>query len=240
MAVLDALAGELNLTQWQGTQSPRDQGLDLWHRTVVERSAQCRVGHELYVDLSLDVEMIRGNFRKSYRPLIHKGQKLWKTCTYVKEVPSDTFSEFRELHRKVAGRVTRPIETWNIQEQAIRSGEAFLVTLRNSDDEMVGGGLFHVSKDEGAYAIGAYDRNLFDLPLGHVVQMAAIEQMKQLGLRWYFLGNRSYPGDIRPPTDKELSISHFKEGFATHLFAQFQTLVPVDLALAPEPAARDD
>ena len=221
---VDLLRSELNLSQWRGIQSPRDQGLDYWHSALMERSAVCRLGHELYVDLSLDTDRIKSNFRKSYRPLVNKGMKLWDNEIHHGDIPEDVFAEFRELHYAVAGRVTRAIETWNLQKQAIRSREAFLVSLRDQSGRMVGAGLFHVSRDEGVYAVGAYDRNLFDLPLGHVVQMRAIEHMKSLGLRWYLLGYRHYPGDEYSPTDKELSISHFKEGFATHVFPQLLTV----------------
>ena len=86
---------------------------------------------------------------------------------------------------------------------------------------MVGGGLFHVTRDECEYAVGAYDRSLFDKPLGHVVQYHAIEEMKRRNIRWYKLGPRFYPADVPHPTQKELSIADFKQGFASHIFARF-------------------
>ncbi len=231
LTALELICHELGIGAWSGVESPRDCGLDEWHYSVMERGAECRVGHELYIDLSWDIERIKGNFRKSYRPLVGKGRKLWKSSVFHGEVPGEVFTEFRELHRQVAGRVTRPIETWNLQEQAIRQREAFLICLRDSNGAMVGASLFHVSKDEGVYAVGAYDRNLFDQPLGHVVQMEAIEHMKKLGLRWYLLGNRPYPGDEKSPTEKELNIGHFKEGFATNLFLQIRTSCPTHVNL---------
>ena len=38
--------------------------------------------------------------------------------------------------------------------------------------------------------------------------------------QWYEIGRRCYPIDRIKPTEKELSISHFKEGFATHKFVK--------------------
>lgn len=83
---------------------------------------------------------------------------------------------------------------------------------------MVGGGFFQVTRDEGVYAVAAYDRALFDKPLGHAVQYRAVEEMKNRGIRWYKIGARPYPGDQPPPSAKELRIAEFKQGFASHIF----------------------
>ena len=82
---------------------------------------------------------------------------------------------------------------------------------------MVGAGLFNFTRDEGLYAIGAYDREQFDKPLGHVVQYYAIEELKKRDVRWYKLGARPYPTHFPVPSAKEISIGEFKQGFASHL-----------------------
>ena len=56
--------------------------------------------------------------------------------------------------------------------------------------------------------------------LGHVVQYKAIEEMKVRGLRCYKIGLRCYPQDDGV-TEKDITISEFKQGFSTHLFPQF-------------------
>lgn len=225
--VLESLNKMTNPKKWKGMDSVWINGVDQWHRKIMEKGATIqRVSHDLYVDLSLSLDQIRSNLRKSYRPLLSMGDKLWQTSV-LEKVDHDTFNEFRQLHYQVAGRATRSIETWDLQEKAVNSGEAFLVILRDESGVLVGGGLFHISKTEGLYAVGVYDRNLFDKPLGHIVQMKAIEHMKTLGLRWHKLGERFYPGDSTKPSEKELSISHFKEGFATHMFLRLHVSVTV-------------
>lgn len=176
--------------------------------------------HELFVDLSLDIETIKANFRKSYKSLITSGTRSWAVGEMTAGHPA-LWEEFRELHLQVSGRVTRCPESWDVQHRAIAEGDAFLVYLRDSNGKMVGGGFFATTRDEGAYAVGAYDRSLFDKPLGHVVQFRAIELMKSRKLRWYKIGQRHYPSELATATDKEISISEFKQGFATHLFPQF-------------------
>ncbi|MBF0558381.1 MAG: FemAB family protein [Nitrospirae bacterium] len=203
---------------WRGVEFIGTGGADLWHRKIMESGATIqRVAHEMFVDLSLSMEDIKGNLRKSYKSLLSTGDALWQSSIYAK-VDHDTFDEFRKLHFRLSGRMTRSLQTWDLNEQAVNKGDAFLVVLRDDKGVMVGGGLFYISRTEGLYSVGVYDRSLFDKPLGHIVQMKAIEHMKTLGLRWHKLGERLYPGDSSKPNEKELSISHFKEGFATHMF----------------------
>jgi FemAB family protein len=130
--------------------------------------------------------------------------------------------EFRALHLKVSGRVTRSDETWTMQLQDIGRQRAFLVWLRNGSGEMVGAGLFNFTSGEGVYAIGAYDRSLFDKPLGHVVQYRAIDELKRRGVLWYKLGARFFRVENPAPTDKEISISEFKQGFSSHCFPHYR------------------
>jgi FemAB family protein len=159
------------------------------------------------VDLGWPYERIRANIRKSYRSLIQSGKKEYDTILGMNVEP------LHKLHIEVAGRITRGDETWERQQEAVDAGEAFLVYLLDKADCIVGGALFHRSRDEAAYAVGVYRRELHDAPLGHLVQAFAIEHMQVLGLRWYYLGLRAYEAN-----EKELQIAHFKEGWATHSF----------------------
>jgi FemAB family protein len=217
----------LKLENFVAIASSRGQAIDDWHRAIMEFGAVCEIRHELYVDLSWDIDKIWGNFRKSYRPLINKAKHLWKNSIFFGDIPSEVFGEFRQLHFQLAGRITRCIETWNLQEESIRKKSAFLVCLRNKDAKLVGAGLFNVTRDEGSYSVAAYDRELFYYPIGHLVQMLAISHMKSLGLKWYFIGLRPYLGEDPVPTPKELNIGYFKEGFASHCFPRFLLTCPV-------------
>ena len=88
------------------------------------------------------------------------------------------------MHLEEAGRQTRSDESWDIQRNQILNDEAFLVTVRDEKD-LVGGGFFTHTRDIGMYSVGAYKRNLFDKPIGHAVQMTAIEKLKEIGCSSY-------------------------------------------------------
>jgi len=195
--------------------------LSTWHIGWVEKGLSFNVKYYLYVDLSLELSEIKYFFRKSYKSLISEGEREWSIYTHDNSIEHHLWEEFRALHFEVAGRVTRSKDSWDSQLLAIRQQEAFLITLRDKEDKLVGGGYFQLSSDEGIYAVGVYKRELFEKPLGHVVQMKAIEELKRRGCKWYEIGQRFYPSDSPTPSKKELSISHFKEGFSTHVKPKF-------------------
>ena len=75
---------------------------------------------------------------------------------------------------------TRSTESWSFQKNAILNSEAFLICLRDDENKLIGAGYFSYTLDQGVYAIAAYDRELFQKPLGHAVQYAAIKELKKL------------------------------------------------------------
>lgn len=217
----NAISAEAEMGSWvSGESFDESLGMSDWHIESMMRDASCQLRHELYLDLRPDLAEIKRNFRKSYKSLIVSGSRMW-AVSVLDATNEDIWQEFKELHLQVSGRVTRSDETWAMQHQDIARQCAFLVLLRNSDGNMVGAGLFSFTSDEGLYAVGAYDRTLFDKPLGHVVQYRAIEELKKRGVRWYKIGARPFISDDPRPTDKEISIAEFKQGFASHVFPHY-------------------
>jgi FemAB family protein len=191
-------------------------GESVWLQSALSDGAKLSVSHDFFLDMTLGLEGIRSQIRKSYKPLISSGEKHWVVGVDVLG-DAELWAEFQALHAAAAGRQTRSKESWECQRQAVASGQGFLVYLRSTSGEMVGAGYFQHSRDEGLYSVGAYDRGLFDKPLGHVVQYHAIKMMLERGIRWYRIGAVAYPADSPAPSAKELSISHFKQGFSSHI-----------------------
>ncbi len=233
--VAHRLADRLDVDGWQSAESFCGQtGIGEWQNRSLRSGARVILQHELYSDLEPDLTAIKATFRKSYKALVSSGTRLWQVGVLAGE-GKPVWEEFRRLHLAVSGKATRSLESWELQYRAVVRGDAFLVTLRDAANKLVGGGFFHVTRDEGLYAVGAYDRDLFDKPLGHVVQFRAIEEMKLRGVRWYKLGLRPYPGDQPAPTEKELRIADFKQGFASHLFPRFVIDHPARSRTASQP-----
>jgi FemAB family protein len=225
---VNKMAAELGLMHWGSRVNfSGSYELSQWHLESMARGAICSVKHDLYIDLRASLSEIKSNFRRSYRSLVSPDRSLWTIEIVDGRGGLGAWNEFQELHLKVSGRRTRSEKTWILQYEAIVSGEGFLIALRNSNGAMVGGGYFICSIHEGFYAVGAYDRDLFDQPLGHIVQWQAITELKKRGCIHYYLGDRCYQGDSVPPTQKELSIAHFKEGFAMNVYPSFSFNHPV-------------
>jgi FemAB family protein len=192
--------------------------LSNWYMLWLKKASKSFLTYQLAIDLRLSINDIRLGFRKSYRPLVNKALKEWNTMVYEGNI-DDVFEEFRLLHLEVSGKETRSRESWNIQKEQIKNNEALLVTVKDGGI-LIGAGLFNYTKNVGSYSIGAYKRELFDKPIGHGVQMKAIEALKEKGCKTYNIGQKMTLLDEKVPTDKELSISHFKEGFAGYIYAQ--------------------
>jgi FemAB family protein len=209
---------------WRTSEVSTEGGAGQWHQIALENGGMLdRVNYKMHVDLSMSIEEIRSCIRKSYRPLVSSGMKNWKV-TVMDQYCDNTWNKFRELHKTVAGRVTRSVDTWDIQHQAIKHGDAFLVHISNSDEVMVGGGYFDMSDYECNYSVGSYDRRLFDQPLGHMIQYQAILTAKEKGRMAYYLGDRFYKENLPHVTEKQVHISHFKQGFCSNIFPRIGLL----------------
>ncbi|EMO43014.1 hypothetical protein LEP1GSC186_2505 [Leptospira noguchii serovar Autumnalis str. ZUN142] len=194
--------------------------IDPWHKGALDFGAKPEINYDLYIDLNLEIDKIRSQFRKSYKPLINRGIGLWKSYVLT-ESDESIWEEYRQLHIAVAGRVTRSKETWDIQLKSIESKKGFLVCLRDKKDTLVGGGFFMFTTYEARYDTAAYKRELFDMPLGHVVQYLAIQEFKKRGISHYIIGPKFYNFYASDKTEKELSISQFKSGFTSSLVPRY-------------------
>jgi FemAB family protein len=223
--VIYTLSSTLGIAHCQFVNMEYDQ-LTSWYLMWTDKAHEVFSTYHLLVDLSLPLEEIRLKFRKCYKPLINKGFREWKVEVH-EQVSDELFEKFRLLHKEVAGGSTRPTRSWNKQKEQINSLESFLVTVTDEWENMVGAGLFTYSHYQGLYSVGAYKRELFDKPIGHPVQLKAIETLKKKGVLWYEIGQKHLNIDRIPPTEKELSISYFKEGFCTHVIARQHLIIHI-------------
>ena len=204
---------------------PASPCLSPWHLYALQLGASCSVRHEALVDLNQPIQDIKASFRKSYKSLINRSEKIWSAYVVPISDLCDEWPKFKALHIKVSGRQTRSDHSWMLQKQSALNNEGFLVVVyrnNNLSRELIGAGFFEVSSYEGVYSVGAYDRSLFDQPVSHIVQLRAIEELKRRGCDWYYIGRCHFPGDSPLPEQKELSISLFKSGFANHFSCSYE------------------
>lgn len=197
-----------------------------WYRKIMELGGKAYVVNECFVDLGLSMPVIMQSFRKRYRSFINYGNKNFE-IKIKKYMSKEHLIDLKNMHIEVAGRQTRSDETWNIQLDAINAGDILAAEIYDSN-KMIGYGLFYLSKDECYYGVGVFDRTLFDMPISHFLQSEIIKYLKNnTSVKYYYIGQRMYEGDYRKPTEKELSISYFKEGFATNSEINIETILSV-------------
>jgi len=122
--------------------------------------------------------------------------------------------EYRKLHHKCSGRVTRPKETFDQQFKKLQQGFAVLVGLRYKDKNIA----FHYFSyyKERAIADSAADDPDYDkLPLYHILVYKGMEYLKENGVKFIDMGQPSAPSSQFGYyfSDKQLNISLFKSGF---------------------------
>jgi hypothetical protein len=150
--------------------------------------------------------------RKSFKSLINWGEKNLETTIYDHEnITWDLFENFRQFHIKVAGRETRPIKTWELQCEAIKRKEAFLIFCKLKGELVSAQFVLHNST-VAYYGVGVMNRELMkeNIPLGHWPIIVALKKLEQLKVPTFVL---SYTNKSRPLSDKDESIHKFKTGF---------------------------
>ncbi|MEM7618350.1 MAG: hypothetical protein AAF244_03090, partial [Pseudomonadota bacterium] len=107
------------------------------------------------------------------------------------------------------------------QQKASHDQELVAVKIHDLKDKFLGFALFHYNHYSIQYAVGVYDRDVGNFPIGHLVQNTLIKYAQEKKLKTYFIGTRLYegnkvplyPGYTEAPSEKLLQISYFKEGF---------------------------
>jgi hypothetical protein len=121
------------------------------------------------------------------------------------------FKRYQDFHHAVAGRSTRPQESWGAMFDWITGGHGELI-LASLDGELVAGTMVVDGVSTAYYASGVYDRERFDKPLAHWPLWLAMLHAGERGMKTFDLGDLPVEGAASP---KEVNIGYFKRGFAT-------------------------
>lgn len=169
--------------------------------------------HAQLIDLKLEDEELLAGMRKSARQELRKG--LDRIAVEVIDSQTRDLSRFDiypDLHRKAAGRITRPLETFAVMRGWIKSGHGILL-LAAADGADVGAVYVNLFRDGAYYRSAAVDPDFDHLPVGHTLLWHAVEQLRARELRWFDLGWQQFGMELHAtPSKKEVSIAWFKRG----------------------------
>jgi hypothetical protein len=170
------------------------------------------------LNLGEGLENLRSRMRASYKSLINKANAEFDIQVFDGRTTTPAiFNSYVQLHRKAAGRVTRPARTFAIQYEMILADEAILVGARQHG-EWKGFVNFLHSRTATYYASGAQDPAADSAGIGPAMQWAAMKYYADRRLRWMELDNQYFgPQLFEIPSPKDIHISFYKRGFGGDL-----------------------
>lgn len=171
--------------------------------------------HTQIIDLSKSLEQLMFEMRDSHRYDIRRGDKLYTTTVFDSStITKDIFDQYRIMHHKAAGRITRQIETFEMMYQMIKNSHAILCIAENNL-KPVSCAYVNVYKDGALYSSSCEDPDICTpVPVSHCIQWNIIKWLKENGIIHYEIGKQQFgeqPYDH--PSKKDISISTFKRGF---------------------------
>lgn len=122
--------------------------------------------------------------------------------------------EYRRLHHRAAGKVTRPKGTFDLQYRMLEEGNAILVGLRYRERFIAF--TYFVFYQQGAISFSAADDPEFNnLPLYHVINAEALNYLKEKGIKYMDMGQPLTTSLqlFYYPDEKQKNIALFKTGF---------------------------
>lgn len=176
------------------------------------------------IDLNPDVDVLRSAVRKGHKYDIGRGKKCYEIRIYdAANIDKETFDQYRILHHKASGRVTRPVETFDMMYNWIRSGSGLLCEAK-VDGKFAGFVYVILYKESGYYASASDDPDIkINIPASHTIQWSIIEWLKAHGCKSYEVGTQQFGPVIHDlPTAKDMGISLFKRGFGGRTMPLFR------------------
>jgi hypothetical protein len=132
------------------------------------------------------------------------------------DVSSNLAQAYMDLHVKDAGKVNRPLETYELQARFVSTGEGFWVRALHLGTGRVAGMLLVSVHKNAAYDNSvAVDPDFAHEPVSHLMKWRAIESLIEKGVSHYELGPAAIsPTYLSQPSKKSYGISFFKDGWS--------------------------
>lgn len=176
------------------------------------------------INLQMSENILWGNLRKSYRPLIRGEMKKYEILILDSEnITKELFSEFEKLYLLASGRHIYDNSEWDILYKMIQQ-DLGMLAFAKLNNEIIGGCYFNHDNGKTCYSLSAnhpkYEKIYF---IGHLLIWKCIKYYLGRKFRWLELGWQFYENQLlEKPTNKEISISHFKRGFGGFSFPLYR------------------
>ena len=183
--------------------------------------------HEIFIDLQNSKEKIYKNFQSNLKGLLKKEYPdIYLEVIDKNNRTKQDMVDFRNLHFKVSGRVTRSVKTWEIQDKKINNGEAFIVRMRENK-KTISFSYFSVINKNVYYDVGVALREFYNKykNIHHKSLWKAIQHAKSKNYKSFFVG--SFLEESKTEIDSKLkNIQMFKKRFIKPNF--YHTLIGIN------------
>lgn len=195
-------------------------GVECWSRKAAPETV---LGAR--IDLSEDEETLHRNLRHRYKSHINRGKREIDFVHIThKTITEENFGQFQNFHKTIAGKVTRPQKSWDVQYEMIEKNCAEIIMGTMSNHGLVSSALYLDHGPMTFYGVAVYDRDLFDYPLAHANVYDGMLRAKARGKRIFSFGSvRPH----RPNEEKVYNIGKFKKGFCNDLFPFIKWTLPI-------------
>lgn len=224
--MIDQLAKEYSVTKYLTAIDPVSQINEhffsnwLTKYNFLDTSAQTQI-----IDLKKLPTELWLEVRKSYRPLINKAKQCYQLCIWdYKNAEWEMHEQYRMLHHKAAGRITRPLETFALQFEQMKRDESILIGLRWQEKWIAFSAFWHLN-NHAFYASTADDPEAMALPapIGPLIIWQAIEYYKNRNFHFLETGLQQHgPQLLDFPSQKDINISGFKRALGGNTHAIFR------------------
>jgi hypothetical protein len=167
------------------------------------------------IDLRLSHTQLYEDLPRGTKAKIRQGTEIYSAEWYnAKNISEEIFSIYQNMHHRAAGRITRPLATFDLMHEWIKNANGFLQLIRFGDF-YINAIIIFIHNGRAYYASGADNPDVdFPKPVGHLAHWSIINFLKNEGATHYEIGWQQFsaqPYDC--PSQKDISISFFKSLF---------------------------
>lgn len=183
----------------------------LMRYSFIDASSSTRI-----IDLQKSKGDLWEDIRRNHKRGIDKIKNNFEILIYTeKNITQEIFDAYRLMHKKAAGRVTRPLSTFEKMHQWIRDGSAILTASKDKEKNKYNGFEYYSIYKKNVYGFSAAnDQEYSSIPIRHLIEWETMMWLKERGYKYYEIGQEYYGPHLHNyPSDKEINISGFKQGF---------------------------
>lgn len=202
--------------------------LSMLSELVLRAGGQTRPFFSQLVNLERPTTSILAELRSSLRNLIRRNAETAEIEVVTSEnVTQEHCEQLRQLHFLQYGHEFRSAAGWRALLDGVRNGSAFFL-FGSVDGKCASGAYFPYSGKYCHYSIAANDPSRYGQGQSHLLLWRAIGHSRNLGCRYFEVGDRTYPAQHYYVSEKFHAISHFKAGFGGGVAVRLDVLSAPD------------